>query len=73
MLERITQKNYVDVLTVDRNKLLEKTKENAISEKTNQFKNIHFSYIPRVSDAGTSKRAALEDVLELTKEEKEKR
>ena len=72
MFERITQKNYVDVLTVDRNKLLEKTKENAISEDSDHFKNIHFSYIPRVSDTGTNKRAALEDILDLLKKKKKK-
>ena len=72
MFDRITQKNYVDVLTVDRNKLLEKTKENTVSNNSNAFKNIHFSYLPRVSDAGTSKRAALEAVLKLLKKKKNK-
>jgi hypothetical protein len=67
MFDRITQKNYIDVLTVDRNKLLEKTKEKTISEEDNNFKNIHFSYLPRVADIGTSKRAALEKVLKLLK------
>ncbi|RXG11627.1 putative protein DUF5118 [Leeuwenhoekiella aestuarii] len=72
MFDRITQKNYVDVLTVDRNKLLEKTKENTVSENSKQFKNIHFSYLPRVSDAGTNKRAALEKVLSLLKKKKKR-
>ena len=67
MFDRITQKNYVDVLTVDRNKLLEKTKENTISEDANTFKNVHFSYLPRVADIGTNKRAALEKILKLLK------
>ncbi|WP_165730717.1 zinc-dependent metalloprotease [Polaribacter sp. 20A6] len=70
MFDRITQKNYVDVLTVDRNKLLEKTKENTISEDANNFKNVHFSYLPRVADIGTSKRAALEKILVLLKRKK---
>ena len=72
MFDRITQKNYVDVLTVDRNKLLEKTKEKAVSQNSKAYKNIHFSYLPRVSDAGTSKRAALEEVLKLLKKKKNK-
>lgn len=67
MFDRITQKNYVDVLTVDRNKLLEKTKEKTISEDANTFKNVHFSYLPRVADIGTNKRAALEKILKLLK------
>ncbi|OAD46025.1 zinc-dependent metalloprotease [Polaribacter atrinae] len=67
MFDRITQKNYVDVLTVDRNKLLEKTKEKTILEDTNTFKNVHFSYLPRVADIGTNKRAALEKILKLLK------
>ena len=65
MFERMTQKNYIDVLTVDRNKLLKKTKEKSISTESNQFKNIHFSYIPRVSDIGSNKRAELEKALKL--------
>ncbi|MBW2961733.1 zinc-dependent metalloprotease [Mesonia aestuariivivens] len=72
MFDRITQKNYVDVLTVDRNKLLEKTKENTVSETSKKFKNIHFSYLPRVSDAGTNKRAALTDILKILKKKKNK-
>lgn len=72
MFDRISQKNYVDVLTVDRNKLLEKTKEKTIAEGEAAFKNIHFSYLPRVSDIGTSKRAALEDILTLLKKKKKK-
>lgn len=72
MYERISQKNYVDVLTVDRNKLLEKTKENTLAETETSFTNIHFSYIARVSDIGTSKRAALERVLVLLNKKKNK-
>ncbi|MGY5353919.1 zinc-dependent metalloprotease [Wenyingzhuangia sp. IMCC45467] len=72
MFDRITQKNYIDVLTVDRNKLLEKTKEKTISDNFDNFKNIHFSYIPRVADIGTSKRAALEDALMLLKKKQHK-
>ncbi|SDS48873.1 protein of unknown function [Polaribacter sp. KT25b] len=72
MFDRITQKNYIDVLTVDRNKLLEKTKENTISNDTNKFKNIHFSYLPRVADIGTNKRAALEKALRLLEKKKRK-
>lgn len=72
MFDRITQKNYIDVLTVDRNKLLEKTNKKSISKDVNNFKNIHFSYLPRVADIGTNKRAALEKVLGLLKKKKHK-
>lgn len=73
MLDRITQKNYVDVLTVDRNKLLEKTKENTVKEEEEKaFKNIHFSYLTRVSDIATNKRAALEEVRKLLEKKKNK-
>lgn len=67
MFDRITQKNYIDVLTVDRNKLLEKTKEKTLASESNTFKNVHFSYLPRVADIATSKRSALEKVLKLLK------
>ena len=70
--DRITQKNYVDVLTVDRNELLKKTKEHTLSDDDRNFKNVHFSYIPRVSDASTSKRYALEKILKLLKKKKNK-
>ncbi|WBL22729.1 zinc-dependent metalloprotease [Zunongwangia sp. HRR-M8] len=70
--DRITQKNYVDVLTVDRNDLLKKTKENTVLDEHRNFKNVHFSYIPRVSDASTSKRFALEQILKLLKKKKRK-
>ena len=70
--DRMTQKNYVDVLTVDRNELLKKTKENTVSKDSRNFKNVHFSYIPRVSDASTSKRYALEKILKLLKKKKNK-
>ena len=72
MLDRITQKNYIDVLTVDRNKLLEKTKKKSLSQENTTFKNIHFTYIPRVSDIGSSKRAALDKILKLFKKKKRK-
>jgi len=72
MFERITQKNYVDVLTVDRNTLLKKTKEKASMKKDANFKNIHFTYIPRVSDIGSSKRAELEKILKLFKRKRNK-
>ncbi|SIQ02358.1 zinc-dependent metalloprotease [Maribacter ulvicola] len=72
MFERMTQKNYIDVLTVDRNKLLEKTKDNKAVDGEDQFKNIHFSYLPRVADIGTNKRAALDKVLKLLQKKKRK-
>lgn len=70
MFDRMTQKNYVDVLTVDRNTLLKKTKKNQLANSSHQFKNIHFTYIPRVSDIGSSKRAELERILKLFKKRK---
>jgi len=71
MFERMTQKNYIDVLTVDRNTLLKKTKEDAILlEQETNFKNIHFTYIPRVSDTGSNKRAELEKALKLFKKKR---
>ncbi|MDO6738521.1 zinc-dependent metalloprotease [Wenyingzhuangia sp. 2_MG-2023] len=72
MFERITQKNYIDVLTVDRNKLLEKTKEKKSVNNSEYYKNIHFSYLPRVADIGTNKRAALEKVLVLLEKKRKK-
>lgn len=74
MFERMTQKNYIDVLTVDRNKLLKKTKPKTITtgHKHNHFKNIHFSYIPRVSDIGSNKRGELERILKLLKKRRKK-
>ncbi|WP_281980712.1 zinc-dependent metalloprotease [Tenacibaculum mesophilum] len=70
MFDRMTQKNYVDVLTVDRNILLKKTKETNLKSKN--FKNVHFSYIPRVSDVGSNKRAELERILKLLKRKRKK-
>ncbi len=70
MFERMTQKNYIDVLTVDRNTLLKKTKETTLSNNDTSFKNIHFSYLPRVSDVGSNKRAELEKALKLFKKKR---
>ena len=70
MFERMTQKNYIDVLTVDRNKLLKKTKEKSVLFEDNNFKNIHFTYIPRVSDIGSNKRAELVKALKLFKKKR---
>lgn len=72
MLDRMTQKNYVDVLTVDRNTLLKKTKQAALTHTEKSFKNVHFSYIPRVSDVGSNKRAELERILKLLKKKRKK-
>ena len=67
IFDRITQKNYIDVLILNRNKLLEKTKKTSIAQDATNFKNIYFSYTPRVADIGSNKRAALERVLALLK------
>lgn len=71
MFDRITQKNYIDVLTVDRNKLLKKTRQNTL-KKDKMFKNIHFTYIPRVSDLGSDKRGELERILKLLNKKRKK-
>ncbi|SHK28456.1 protein of unknown function [Reichenbachiella agariperforans] len=63
MYDRMTQKNYVDVLTVDRLELLKKTKEQSLTPESEAFKNIHYTYIPRVSDIASGKRAELERIL----------
>ncbi|XRE42638.1 hypothetical protein ACIVBQ_000842 [Tenacibaculum discolor] len=72
MFDRMTQKNYVDVLTVDRNILLKKTKQTTLTSEQKGFKNVHFTYIPRVSDAGSNKRAELERILKLLKKKRKK-
>lgn len=72
MFDRMTQKNYVDVLTVDRNILLKKTKQTTLTNEYKNFKNVHFTYIPRVSDAGSNKRAELERILKLLKKKRKK-
>ncbi|WBX70765.1 zinc-dependent metalloprotease [Tenacibaculum retecalamus] len=72
MFDRMTQKNYVDVLTVDRNILLKKTKQTTLTNEHKNFKNVHFTYIPRVSDAGSNKRAELEKILKLLKKKRKK-
>ncbi|WP_064965554.1 zinc-dependent metalloprotease [Tenacibaculum ovolyticum] len=72
MLDRITQKNYIDVLTVGRNQLLKKTRNKGITIEGNKFKNVHFTYIPRVSDIGSSKRAELKRILKLLEKKRKK-
>lgn len=70
MYDRMTQKNYVDVLTVDRLELLKKTKENALTDDLRKFKNIHYTYIPRVSDIGSIQHAELQRILKLLKKKR---
>ncbi|PIB36005.1 metalloprotease [Reichenbachiella sp. 5M10] len=70
MYDRMTQKNYVDVLTVDRLELLKKTKENALTDDHREFKNIHYTYIPRVSDIGSIQHAELQRILKLLKKKR---
>lgn len=70
--DRITQKNYVDVLAVQRLKLLKKTRENTISSDDYSFKNVHYSYVPRVSDIASGKRAELERILKLLLKKRKK-
>lgn len=72
VFDRITQKNYIDVLTVDRNTLLKKTRPKSSLNAETNFKNVHFSYIPRVSDAGSYKRGELERILKLLKKKRKK-
>ncbi|RQP08356.1 MAG: DUF5117 domain-containing protein [Chryseobacterium sp.] len=84
MLERMTQKNYVDALIVSTNKLFEKTAVKALSvEQTlgvpmlcnyldddQMLRNINYSSMKRVSEVTTYKRAELQNVLNLIRKRK---
>lgn len=79
ILEKMTQKNYVDALIVSVNKLFEKTAVKALKVDNNlnipticnfhgeeeNLRNINYSSMKRVSEVTTYKRAELQKVLNL--------
>ncbi len=79
MLEKMTQKNYVDALIVSVNKLFEKTAVKGLKtddtlnipticnfhEDDHGLRNINYSSMKRVSEVTTYKRAELQKVLDL--------
>ncbi|WP_185188502.1 zinc-dependent metalloprotease [Chryseobacterium gallinarum] len=79
ILERMTQKNYVDALIVSVNKLFEKTAVKSLKtsetlnmplicnyhEADKNLRNINYSSMKRVSEVTTYKRAELQKVLDL--------
>ncbi len=69
LFERLLQKNYVDVLMVSRNMLLQKVKKRGLSEDA---LHVNFSSIPRNSDACSKKEAELQKILKLVKRKKKK-
>ncbi|MBS1548952.1 MAG: zinc-dependent metalloprotease [Bacteroidetes bacterium] len=84
ILERMTQKNYVDALIVSTNKLFEKTTVKGISinqnltipmlcthlEEDKMLRNINYSSMKRVSEVTSYKRAELQAVLKLVNKKK---
>ncbi|GGE98377.1 protein of unknown function [Chishuiella changwenlii] len=86
MLERMTQKNYVDALIVSSNKLFEKTTVTGFQINQNlqipticnyldddkSARNINYSSMKRVSEVTTYKRAELQKVLHLLNKKKNK-
>lgn len=86
MLERMTQKNYVDALIVSSNKLFEKTTVTGVQINQNlqipticnyldddkSARNINYSSMKRVSEVTTYKRAELQKVLHLLNKKKNK-
>ncbi len=70
--DRITQKNYVDALIISRNILLKKILKKGISNDEKSFNNVHFSYVPRVSDVGSKKHGQLVRILELLEKRRKK-
>lgn len=79
ILEKMTQKNYVDALIVSVNKLFEKTSAKALKVdntlnmpmicnfhgEDHDLRNINYSSMKRVSEVTTYKRAELQKVLQL--------
>jgi hypothetical protein len=79
ILEKMTQKNYVDALIVSVNKLFEKTAVKALKVENTlnvpmicnfhgedqSLRNINYSSMKRVSEVTTYKRAELQKVLNL--------
>lgn len=86
ILDRMTQKNYVDALIVSTNKLFEKTTVVGLTVNENlqtptlcnhlhedrAARNINYTSMKRVSEVTTYKRAELQRVLELVEKRKNK-
>ena len=87
ILEKMTQKNYVDALIVSVNKLFEKTAVKALTidktlnipticnfhdDEDRGVRNINYSSMKRVSEVTTYKRAELQKVLDLLNKSKNK-
>ncbi len=84
ILERMTQKNYVDALIVSTNKLFEKTSVKGITvdqtlrmpticnhlDDDKMVRNINYSSMKRVSEVTTYKRAELQKVLDIVQKKK---
>ena len=84
ILERMTQKNYVDALIVSTNKLFEKTSVKGITidqtlrmpticnhlDDDKMARNINYSSMKRVSEVTTYKRAELQKVLDIVQKKK---
>lgn len=87
ILERLTQKNYVDVLIVSTNKIFEKTNKkgiqlestlrmpvlcNHIADDEYMIRNINYSSLKRVSEVTSNKRGELNKILQLLNKKKKK-
>ncbi|STD01056.1 Uncharacterised protein [Chryseobacterium carnipullorum] len=86
ILEKMTQKNYVDALIVSVNKLFEKTAVKALKventlnipmicnfhEQDHTLRNINYSSMKRVSEVTTYKRAELQKILNVLNRNKNK-
>ncbi|WP_256007138.1 zinc-dependent metalloprotease [Pedobacter deserti] len=85
ILERMLQQNYVDVLLVSADKLLEKITRKSISADQNvrlpqscellalpELRNIHVSSMGRTSDVAAVKRAELLAILSILNKQKQK-
>ncbi|WP_430613851.1 zinc-dependent metalloprotease [Flavobacterium sp. JP2137] len=84
ILERMTQKNYVDALIVSTNKLFEKTSKKTIQldhtlripalcnhlDSDNMLRNINYSSMKRVSEITTYKKAELAKIAQLVSKKK---
>ena len=69
--DRMTQKNYIDILIVEMEKL---SRKKSSSKKLSGDKNIniHYSSMTRISDVSSLKRGALSDALTLLNKKKNK-
>lgn len=81
VLERMTQKNYVDVLIVSTQKIFEKTAKKSILQTENHHwcghslqevsaQNINFDSLKRVSEVSSVKRGELQKVLKILQKQK---